>query len=964
LALTGTVTIEIFGTNSGNNGTQNIAVDDFILNGSVTLNANVAYAHSFTSGSVASNIYNQAPDIIASGLTVGSTQWAGDGTTSLTNCSGNQNLAVAVPTAGSTKKLTLTLNVALGHTFNLTGIATKFTSGINNGGFGINVNGNSYYSNVQVLQACPGLSITQNTPLALTGTVTIEIFGTNSGNNGTQNIAVDDFILSGTITKIPAPGNALNFDGTNDFVNIPDANSLDLTTNYTIESWVNINTATALAGIVSKYHTVGANGYIVRLTGTSPFRGIDFDGLSTANNVLETGKWYHIAAVKNGATRTLYVNGVAQTISGAGYTVTANTDPIKIGSDYNARYFNGDIDEVRIWNTARTQAEIQANMFDTIVGLPSGLVAYYNFDNGTAGGTNTGLTTLADKTTNALNGTLSGFALTGTTSNWIRSTAWNTWLGTTNNAYATATNWQLGTVPTVNDNIVVPTGATNLPITVTTAQGFFNGQLQTGTSLTNTSTLSIGGNLFNSGTLESIMGEVAYNGTRAQTIAANTFNLNILQRLTINNTAGVTLGGILNITGTLTATSGTLTTGGFLTIATRGSITGNYANISGITTLQAPVIGQRGNRVFANPFSTTQTLSTVATNNSIAIATTPGVAGVTDARAFDPSLGTLGQWTNLTSTVAANQAYALFIRGLTGDLVGGTGLTYSNNPTAFTYNVSGTLNGNSVVLPTNATAGRLSIVGNPYAAPVNTQALTGGVSLGYQVYQITAGADDAAKRARRGSWVTVVASNNTTTIPTLGALAFQASTANITVANTDINTSGTAATNLFGTPTNNSLQYLDIAVKRNNEVLDNMIVRTAKDFTANGTDRYDLTKMGNDVVNVYSLTPDGKRLALDARNIEAEKNTKVQMGIRSTNGNYQLTINHNSLPQNVTATLVDKYQQTETPLNANTDYNFSITADAASQGEQRFEIVFSNSNTASIIGETPIVNSNKAFKVV
>jgi hypothetical protein len=507
-----------------------------------------------------------------------------------------------------------------------------------------------------------------------------------------------------------------------------------------------------------------------------------------------------------------------------------------------------------------------------------------------------------------------------------------------------------GTIPTFrNFSVTNAAGTIALGANDITVQNFFN----------NVGIITGSGNI----TIASTPGQITTLNSFVSGSATSSTQPNIV----FANTNGVTVnsGQSLRIAGNATINpSVTVTNSGSFVILPTGSLAGNYAGITGTTTLQASVIGQRGNRVFANPFSTTQTLSTVATNNSIVIATTPGVAGVTDARAFDPSLGTIGQWTNLTSTVAANQAYALFIRGLTGDLVGGTGLTYNNNPTAFTYNVSGTLNGNSVVLPTNATAGRLSIVGNPYAAPVNTQALTGGVSLGYQVYQITAGADDAAKRARRGSWVTVVASNNTTTIPTLGALAFQASTANITVANTDINTSGTAATNLFGTPTNNSLQYLDIAVKRNNEVLDNMIVRTAKDFTANGTDRYDLTKMGNDVVNVYSLTPDGKRLALDARNIEAEKNTKVQMGIRSTAGNYQLTINHNSLPQNVTATLVDKYQQTETPLNANTDYNFSITADAASQGEQRFEIVFSNSNTASIIGETPIINSNKAFKVV
>jgi hypothetical protein len=75
------------------------------------------------------------------------------------------------------------------------------------------------------------------------------------------------------------------------------------------------------------------------------------------------------------------------------------------------------IDEVRIWNTARTQTEIQNNMNSEIATSSSGLALYYTFNQGIAAGDNTGLIPLIDQTGNGNNGTLTNFALSGSTSN-------------------------------------------------------------------------------------------------------------------------------------------------------------------------------------------------------------------------------------------------------------------------------------------------------------------------------------------------------------------------------------------------------------------------------------------------------------------------------------------------------------------------------------------------------------------
>ncbi|HWB92811.1 MAG TPA: T9SS type A sorting domain-containing protein, partial [Puia sp.] len=81
--------------------------------------------------------------------------------------------------------------------------------------------------------------------------------------------------------------------------------------------------------------------------------------------------------------------------------------------------FYGALDEVRIWNTQRTSAEINTYMNNTLTGSESGLAALFSMDQGSSGGTNTGLRTAIDGTSANNHGTLSNFALSGSSSNWI-----------------------------------------------------------------------------------------------------------------------------------------------------------------------------------------------------------------------------------------------------------------------------------------------------------------------------------------------------------------------------------------------------------------------------------------------------------------------------------------------------------------------------------------------------------------
>jgi hypothetical protein len=158
------------------------------------------------------------------------------------------------------------------------------------------------------------------------------------------------------------------------------------------------------------------NGTVGLIAGSQDVYGT---GTYTAN------AWNHVAVTYSSGNWVVYLNGVAEITHGATY---ANpTSPLVIGmrnsndGSFFGDNYSGQIDEFRVWNTALSQSAIQTNMDSKLTGTESGLVAYYDFNQGTGGGNNTSISTLTDRTANGLTGTLAGFALTGTSSNFVTS---------------------------------------------------------------------------------------------------------------------------------------------------------------------------------------------------------------------------------------------------------------------------------------------------------------------------------------------------------------------------------------------------------------------------------------------------------------------------------------------------------------------------------------------------------------
>lgn len=148
--------------------------------------------------------------------------------------------------------------------------------------------------------------------------------------------------------------------------------------------------------------------------------GSGIDGKTAIND----GKWHHVAVVLSNSTSaplSLYVDGALERSGNISTTInTGSSVNMRIGQRVDGtNNFTGDIDEVRVFNIARTQKEIQADMNKEYCSQPKGLVAYYKLNDGDAGKTNTSNKTARDNTSGSKNGTLSGFALSGSSSNWV-----------------------------------------------------------------------------------------------------------------------------------------------------------------------------------------------------------------------------------------------------------------------------------------------------------------------------------------------------------------------------------------------------------------------------------------------------------------------------------------------------------------------------------------------------------------
>ncbi|KPA18019.1 Pentaxin, partial [Candidatus Magnetomorum sp. HK-1] len=254
---------------------------------------------------------------------------------------------------------------------------------------------------------------------------------TARGNNGSLiNMDNNDWIVStapiGDVSthtyydsytySLPGSGKALNFDGVNDYVDLGTRSGLILGNTFTIEAWIYPTPSdSGYRGFIGNHQGVP--------TTRSPsmwlfnYTGIHYDSYDQSNtrctaeipNVVSSNQWYHIAYVFDGTNVNLYINGINQHSSSSCSGFNLKENPIKFIGKVDG-FFMGSIDEVRLWNVARTESQIQNKMNTKLLGNETGLMGYYRFDSISGN-------TLYDSSVNAYHGTMTNMS----TGDWVDS---------------------------------------------------------------------------------------------------------------------------------------------------------------------------------------------------------------------------------------------------------------------------------------------------------------------------------------------------------------------------------------------------------------------------------------------------------------------------------------------------------------------------------------------------------------
>lgn len=226
-----------------------------------------------------------------------------------------------------------------------------------------------------------------------------------NGNNGT--------LTNGPTWTTGQIGSAVDFDGTNDYINAGTDASLVFTSKRTLSAWIYID-GTMVNGdtyrIIYKHSSgdtnayyglsVGHNGFGIKLTSYQGGGG----GNISSSAFLNAGQWYHVAATFDQPTVSLYINGALdstqQDTVGGGYASGSGTT--YIGGISGEGYFNGKIDEVRVYGRPLSADEIsQVYRLTAPTGVDTSLKGYWSFNGQDMNGT-----TAFDRSGTGNNGTL------------------------------------------------------------------------------------------------------------------------------------------------------------------------------------------------------------------------------------------------------------------------------------------------------------------------------------------------------------------------------------------------------------------------------------------------------------------------------------------------------------------------------------------------------------------------------
>ncbi|MEL6560012.1 MAG: LamG-like jellyroll fold domain-containing protein, partial [Bacteroidota bacterium] len=209
-------------------------------------------------------------------------------------------------------------------------------------------------------------------------------------------------------------GGMIRFDGIDDQISIEESSDLVLDGSITLEAWIRTTKDSGIQQVITKPAGGDPASYSLNLQNGLPTISIYALGFPESqpagmgSTVVSDGLWHHLAGVFDHEHDSifLYVDGILQVAALIqSRSRFVGNDGLFIGnfSEFTDQHFEGDIDEIRIWNVPRTADEISRNFTVPLQGDEPGLIAYYNFDevpgtsqafDGTDGGNNGRLTNM------------------------------------------------------------------------------------------------------------------------------------------------------------------------------------------------------------------------------------------------------------------------------------------------------------------------------------------------------------------------------------------------------------------------------------------------------------------------------------------------------------------------------------------------------------------------------------------
>lgn len=527
---------------------------------------------------------------------------------------------------------------------------------------------------------------------------------------------------------------------------------------------------------------------------------------------------------------------------------------------------------------------------------------------------------------------------------------------------------------TVNAILLLTAGTLNINSKALTLAGTFSAS-GTGTLVgSNTSTLFINGT--------GALGTLRFDNTSRvnKTLDSLVINRTTSGTVTLNNAATADT---LLIKGLLQLTNGAVTTNGRLLLisdatgtarvgtVTAGSLVGNIH----VERFIPGGSGKRKWRLMSFPVNDGNGLMTwQAIKDYILVTGTNGSNNNFDTSPTNtPSLRTYDEtqtgasvngWTNptnITNTIATGEGFEVFVRGTRG--IANPFLS-STVPDNVTFRFSGTMNTGSVVNNLTYTnsgdiGDGLSLVGNPYPSQIDFT--SNGITRVncddkfwsynpnttlYGMYDISVGSgtNSITPYIAPGQGFFVQAINNTSP-----SITFAES------AKTDL-----SPNDYFNPLKNHGNQLIKLSLNYGNNYSDELIVFIDSTASILSTDEDDALKIFNDALNFYSKSIDKNNLTINNYPIPSSSDT-INLSVFSYDtvavrvGDYFISTKELlNIDSAYTIYLLDKYTNALTEMSSNTRYDFSISTDASSYGDNRFKLILQNNFTG-------ISNKEKTF---